>query len=318
MYRSPLVSVLLPAYNASRFLDSSLRSILNQTFTDFEILLINDASTDSTEDSIRKYRDARIRYIKNSENIGISASLNKGLDLARGEYVARMDADDIAHPHRLESQVRFMERHSDILVCGTWARVMGTRIVLKPEHNSARLRARLLFESPLLHPTAMLRLSTLREGQIRYDEKNLFAEDYDLWARLAKIGKLTNLRFQLLQFRTHAESVSSKNQDLQRRYGEVVRRKQLSLLGIYPSEREMRIHLSLARGHFLPEDGSWEQARRWCETIATANIAAKYTSAAAMHSVLKERLLALQRQRTRLGQLRYSICRARQLFLSPR
>ena len=112
----PLVSVLMAVYNGEKYLLEAIESILNQTYTNFEFLIINDGSTDSTEEIILSYSDQRIRYIKNEQNLKLIASLNKGLDLAKGKYIARMDADDISLPDRLEKQVNFLERNSTKLL----------------------------------------------------------------------------------------------------------------------------------------------------------------------------------------------------------
>ena len=114
------VSVLIPVYNGAPFLKEALDSILNQTFTDFELILLNDASPDNSEEIIKQYNDDRIRYYRNKKNLGISASRNKLMDLAQGEYWVIMDNDDISLPFRLEEQVKFIDKHSDITMAGSW------------------------------------------------------------------------------------------------------------------------------------------------------------------------------------------------------
>ena len=123
--KTPKITVLMPVYNGEKYLKESIESILKQTFRDFEFLIINDTSTDESEKIIRSFKDSRIKLIKNEKNIGLTKSLNKGLDLAKGEYMARMDADDISLPKRLEIQVAFMDKNPKIGVIGAWAKVIG-------------------------------------------------------------------------------------------------------------------------------------------------------------------------------------------------
>jgi len=117
----PKVTVLMPVYNGERYLNEAVDSILGQTFTDFEFLIIDDASTDKTPEILRSYDDPRIRVVTNEENLGLSKSLNKGLALARGEFIARMDADDVSYPYRLQVQHEFMTQHPGAGVIGSWA-----------------------------------------------------------------------------------------------------------------------------------------------------------------------------------------------------
>ena len=125
---SPIVTVLMPVYNAEKYLAEAINSILNQTFTNYELLIINDGSTDKSEEIILKYSDKRIRYIKNDKNIRLVATLNKGIELAKGKYIARMDADDISVPTRLEKQITLLENNEDIGVCGSFLYVFGENI----------------------------------------------------------------------------------------------------------------------------------------------------------------------------------------------
>ena len=117
----------MPAYNAEKYINEAIDSILAQTFTDFEFIIIDDGSTDSTCAIVESYSDSRIRFFKNEHNLGVAATLNRGLDLARGEYIARMDADDISLPTRFEKQAAYMDSHPDVVVCGTGVECFGAR-----------------------------------------------------------------------------------------------------------------------------------------------------------------------------------------------
>lgn len=117
--KKPAISVLMPVYNSEKYLNEAIESILNQTFVDFEFIIINDASNDNSENIIESYQDSRIKYFKNEKNLGVAKTLNKGLKLAQGKYIARMDSDDISLPERLYKQFKFMEVYNDIDVCGS-------------------------------------------------------------------------------------------------------------------------------------------------------------------------------------------------------
>lgn len=207
---APRVTVLLPVYNGARFLAQSIESILRQSFDDFELLVINDGSTDGSREVVLSFRDARIRLIDNEANLGLVASLNKGIGLARGEYLARMDQDDIAMPERLARQVTFLDSNPQISVLGTWAeKIDEAGVMLGYSRAPTGYQMEYLWwqPSPLLHPTVMIRLADL--GAARYDPDLPYAEDYGLWLCLRAAGKrLHNLPECLLEYRVHAENMS--------------------------------------------------------------------------------------------------------------
>lgn len=194
----PKVSILMPVYNGETYLKNSVDSILNQTFTDFEYILIDDGSTDSTWLILSEYanRDERIKLFKNEVNLGLVKSLNKGLHLARGEHIARQDADDVALPERLELQTRFLESHPEVGGLGTSVEIIDergktVRKEILPEDRDS-LQGLLLVNNFMHHSTMMVRRS-LMEVLGGYDESMLHAEDYDLWWRLSCISDLATL-----------------------------------------------------------------------------------------------------------------------------
>ena len=224
--RSPLITVVLPVYNGEKYLSEAIDSILTQTFADFELITINDGSTDDSLQILRKYeqRDSRIRVIAR-ENRGLATTLNDSVDIARGEWVARMDQDDIALPHRFERQLAWLkEIGADI--SGSWVRRFGSpdKRVVRLRQTDEAIKMEMLFCSPFAHPAVMMRTTLLK--QLRYNKACEKAEDYDLWVRAAEAGwKMTNVPEVLLLYRVHNAQISSRTANLQQQQGQEIRRR---------------------------------------------------------------------------------------------
>lgn len=215
---NPRVTVLMPVYNGEKFLREAMDSILAQTFTDFEFLIINDGSTDRSVEIIESYHDSRIRLVHNEKNLKLIATLNKGFELARGGFVARMDCDDVSLPERLAKQIAFMETHPEVGVCGTLAKEIDSngKIVGNLKTPVGEKFDKLLWRpSPVNHPTALIRDTVYKN--FRYDQNYVDAEDYNLWLRVSKVTKLDNLNEFLLLYRIHPASVTSLRRALQLR-----------------------------------------------------------------------------------------------------
>ncbi len=224
MNETPRVSVLMPAYNAQHFIAQAIESILSQTFRNFEFIIINDGSTDKTPEIIQFYadRDRRIKFINNPENQGLIAVLNQGLDICRGEYIARMDSDDISLPGRLEAQVKYMDCHPE---CG----VLGTAQVLFGDMNQPAFfhpvvhLLDLTNHSPVSHPTVMLRKSVIDEHNIRYNPDYKHCEDLELWTRMIHITQIHNLKTVFLYNRITAGNVTTTHWDHQQKLTQKIR-----------------------------------------------------------------------------------------------
>lgn len=201
----PLVSVLLPVYNAQLFLAKAIESVLAQTYTHFELLLINDGSTDDSERIILSYTDPRIRYIKNEHNIQLIATLNKGIALAQGEYITRMDADDVCMPTRLQHQVQFMQANPNVGASGTYAKRIDVRTNVTSNWNYPtthnEMKCRLFWGSTIIHPTAILRTSVVQH--IKFNANYTHAEDYKLWKDISQHYELANIPEYLLTYTQH-------------------------------------------------------------------------------------------------------------------
>jgi len=208
----PLVSVLLPVYNCERYLADAIDSILSQTFSDFEFIIVDDGSTDRSSEVMADFRDERIRIIR-QENRGLAATLNRGIGLAIGKYIARQDQDDLSYPDRLAQQVDFMETHSDCVLLGTWAQIMEIDRVVNRFHrhpvDEAELRYLMLFNNPFVHSSVMLRRTALAQiGGYTTDPERQPPEDFELWSRLARAGGIANLGEVLLAYREIPGSMS--------------------------------------------------------------------------------------------------------------
>lgn len=206
------ISVVMSVYNADKYLKESIDSILQQTYTDFEFIIINDGSTDKTDEIINTYLDKRIIYIKNKQNLGLPASLNKGIKLAKGKYIARMDSDDISLPIRFEKQLDYMENNPQCVLLGASVQFFGNKNKIgKITGDSKELFYKYLTGGIMVfHPVAMFRRSIVIENNEFYNEQYTSSQDFDLWNRLKHYGSVENLSEVLLNYRSHEESISSK------------------------------------------------------------------------------------------------------------
>ena len=205
----PKVTVLMPVYNAADYVKEAIDSILNQTFDDFEFLIFNDGSTDSSADIVKSYKDQRIKFYDYAQNQGYVHHLNYGIEIAKGEYIARMDADDISLPRRFEKQVEFMDTNPEVGASGTWYKIIGSGNEIKYPTDSESIRLALLDYCALGHPTVMLRSSVFKESSLRYEQLYCPAEDYFLWSLLAENYELANLPEILLHYRVHTAQISN-------------------------------------------------------------------------------------------------------------
>lgn len=243
----------MPAYNAEKYLREAIDSILAQTFTDFEFIIINDGSTDSTKEIIQSYDDPRIVYLENEVNSGICVTLNKGIDAARGRYIARMDSDDISLPQRLATQYAWMEKHPDIAVSGSDIEVFGEGITpycFTQQHNSDDCSAGLLFSCCFAHPTVILRKDVISESGIKYKNEYKGFEDFRLWWDIAHFGRLDNIPKSLLRYRKHinqeTKNYTVEDFDKQHRFAT----DRLEEFGIPVSDEQLKAFQLYCSGNF--------------------------------------------------------------------
>lgn len=202
------LAVLLPTYNAAYYLRESIDSILNQTFSDFDLYVYDDCSMDTTEEIMRSFNHFRIFYRKNIENLGIAKTLNRGLEelLPYYEYIARMDADDWAYPERFEKQIDFLDKNNEIVLCGTqgyWLKDISQNPMSgwKYPLNNDYIKCYLLFAASFGHSSVIFRSDSFHKHNFRYNETITTCEDWDLWIRVAKAGHVANLPDFLMKYR---------------------------------------------------------------------------------------------------------------------
>jgi hypothetical protein len=253
----PLVSVLFPVYNDARYLQCGLDSILSQTFSNFEVVVVNDGSTDESRDILLRYRyrDPRIRLINNEHNLGLAPSLNRAIEAARGAYLARQDADDIAHPRRFAKQVEFLELHPEIALLGSRAIAIdeegNERHVMETSCSDSEIKWDLLFFCPFVHSSVMLRRSILdRTGVYTEDPLKFraFVEDYDLWSRINRVARSANLEepLQKYRYRRQPTSASARMRTENERQAEEISKQNICwLLGRHHLEEDLWCTLKL-------------------------------------------------------------------------
>lgn len=264
----PKVTVLMPVFNAELYLKQAITSILNQTFKDFEFLIINDGSSDNSVEIIKSFNDSRIRLVHNEKNLGLVKSLNKGIELAKCEYIARMDADDIAHEERLSMQMEFLDSNKDIDICGSILEEIDTGKIYNYELNHNDIVVEMLFRSPLGHPSVVFRKEIFNKYNLYYKE-NCYAEDYQLWFDYKDYIKLANVQKVLLKYRVHNSKTrfSILNNEKQAQHSDYIRLSFLEELGIVPTFEEFEIHKSLSVKTYLPDNKYRIETENWLNKI---------------------------------------------------
>jgi hypothetical protein len=296
------VSVVMTVYNGEQFLRPAVDSILQQTWPDFELIVVDDGSTDSTGQILDKYAqsDRRVRVLHQTR-AGISASSNCGCALAEGDYIARLDHDDLSLPERLARQVDFMDAHPSVGACGTWTRIIGGTkdTVWRYPCEDSEIRCRLLFGSVLVHSSSMLRKAVLAQiGGYRPDF--VMAQDYDLWSRMAMVAELANLPEALTVYRVHPAGISRKAGQMLAE-ADRIRLEQLTRLGLQPTEAEMLAHQALSTEQFPSGREFVQAAEAWLCRLREANRTVGIYQAPVFARVLAQRWLLVCQRSAGLG-----------------
>ena len=272
--RRPKISVVMPVYNGDRYLKKSINSILGQTFDDFELIIINDGSTDLSFDIIKSYQDKRIKIINNSKNIGIARSLNKGINIAIGDYIARQDQDDISLPERFMCQVNFLKKNDVDLVDANFTFIdEDDNYIHDYEERNFSPHETLshLFFYELIHESIMCKRSLFKINNIKYKKRP--TEDYDLFIRLAKAG-MTAARIPQhhLKVRKHPNSECGSNWDRMKKDINQMRIELVQDLGLRPTDEEKKIHIAfIEQNSFNLNQYKFRDVLCWANKINNAN-----------------------------------------------
>ena len=210
---NPLVSVLIPTYNSELYIKDTLESILNQTYKNLEIIIIDDASTDSTLKIVKKYKDKRIKIYINNKNLGIAKNMNKGIRLSNGKYLAIMDADDWSYPYRIEEQVQLMEENPKVVLCSGYMDICNENLEFQNTRTypitDKEIRKAIVTYDPISHPASMWRMSELLKTTL-YNDNFPICRDYDLIVRISEFGEYQNIPKPLIKYRVRKDSETGK------------------------------------------------------------------------------------------------------------
>ena len=308
----PKVSVILPAYNAEKYIKEAIDSIWSQTFRDFELIVINDCSKDSTEKIILSYNDPRLVYVKNEENLGVAGTLNKGLKLAKGQYIARMDADDISLPQRFEKQVAYLDSHGQVAVLGTGIQHFGEGIPTKCwvlSHNPEQMKIDLLFACGLAHPSIMMRTDVIR-ALGGYDMAFEGLEDYELWCRVAQEHQVTTLPEVLFRYRVHPGQVTKNPSEKYLTRMRNLKKRQLEELGVETGGEMEEIFFRYCLGEQFADAGDILSFCAFLKIVLDANTSIHCYDAGVLCSTFKTLAsnLAIRLNHEQAGQLCRSSC----------
>lgn len=307
---NPKVTVFMPVYNGEKHLQEAIESVLRQTYTDFEFLIINDGSTDKSTEIIESYKDARICLVHNKNNMRIAATRNRGLELAKGEYLVSMDCDDICLPDRVSKLVDFMDSNPDVGVCGSWFEKFGentkSKIVKFPlEYDS--IKASLFFFCSILNPSSILRLKYFRDNNLTYNTNLTYSsEDYDIWLRAAKHFKLGNIPEVLLRYRVIPDSLSHRINPAEKEEIKPVLAGNLELLDIKSDQERLDLYYKIYSEKFVANEKFLITAEKWLEQIQKSNFSMQIYNNEAFNKALGEKWFNLCLESTDLGLFAYN------------
>lgn len=271
--RTPLVSVVMPVYNCEQYVRRSVAAVINQRFTDFEFIIINDGSTDRTKELLQAFRDNRIRYFENESNCGIVRTLNRGIGLARGKYIMRTDADDVSFPDMIGSLVDYMESDQECIACGASVRILGTRTVVPKPSRDAKVKIYTLLSCPFPHTCVLIRKQVLDDRNLRYDIQYLDGEDHGLWSDMLPYGKFHNLRKVLIEYNQSNPGQVTASPGYKEKYSTFRRRMHLFHGKRYFNldDEEAEIYFQLIRGDRAETPEKLEKTNRLMAKILVQN-----------------------------------------------
>ncbi len=306
--KNPVLTVVMPIYNGERYVREAIDSILAQTFDDFELIIINDGSTDGSSDIIKSYQDSRIRIINNKKNQGIPYNRNLGLKEAKGAFLCWADCDDLSLPTRFEKQLDFLSKNPDYGGCGTWlGRFKGshTSSILKALANAEDIKASLLFRPATVpNATAMLRMSEIRKHNLCYNTELPISEDYDFVFRCAQHLKFTNIQELLYMYRDSETSIMKQFEALEERQYQIqktIYKRALDGLGLNYSEEDLRTYQSICSEKIFENFNEFTAAYALLQKIEAANNVANIYDRKNLHKVLGNQFFFFTKKASKFG-----------------
>ena len=278
----PRLTVLMPTYNVAPWVEEAIQSVLNQTYRDFELLVVDDASTDDTLDLVRAIDDPRIRIASFPNNVGLSENLNRGLDIIDTELVARMDGDDIAEPDWLETGIRVLDSHPEVGVCSFGFQFFGTKtsLVRFPERHEDS-KAQMLFGCTVIVP--VFRRAVMVDNHLRYSTEAFPAEDYMMWASVYRVTQVYNVQRTLFHYRTHASQISTARREAQIKKSNEVRLKMLHWLNSDFTDDEKQDFLDSFVPCKIESKEDIAKLKRFAQLLINRNTYGNYSNHALQH-----------------------------------
>ena len=273
-------TAVMPVYNREEFLKETIDSVLNQTFSDFEFIIVDDGSTDRSVEIIKSYQDPRIKFFLNEGNRGTSYSRNRAIDLSSSDYIITIDSDDINLPQRFATQIAYMDAHPEIGICGSWVKTIGEvagelwRCAVKPDI----VHCRTLFEAVLCHPSTIIRRKYLDEYSLRYSVELKRAQDWDLYCRGARHFQVANIPEVLVYYRWRKYPTNLSDEELMSQkyyYFYEIDKRNFQALNLQPTEAEMLVHRRLGNLELKKEQNFVCEANKWLSKLLSANQTAK-------------------------------------------
>lgn len=267
----PAISVVMPVFNGEKFIDEAIKSILNQTFTEFEFIIIDDCSTDRTADMVLQYKDPRIIFLQNSLNAGNYPARNRGNEVARGKYICVMDADDISERDRLQIQFQFMESNPEVGICGSFIKNIPSGIVPRFICEYELLKVAFLSNNLCSHPSLILRKEFMKRDNLKYNEEFRYSADFDLCVRGMNHFKICNIPQVLVQYRRHPGQISWEKAREQEYFADIIRINQVEeRFGFKTDEIPILLHLRLMKKRPLSVRYKLI-AEQWIEALLNKN-----------------------------------------------
>jgi len=268
----PEVSVVMPVFNRQVYVSDAISSILNQSFADFEFIIVDDGSTDNSYNLISTFKDSRIKPIKLKENRGNYYARNLGMSMAVGKYICVMDSDDIALPDRIQIQHDFMESNKNFGICGSYVKIMNSVEIITAPVDYDEIKVWSMSNIMFRHPTVFIRKDFLKKYNLWYNDSYRYAADYDFLAKAAHLFPVTNIDKVLLEYRKHPEQISSAKRKEQTDIAYLVMVSQLQFFNIKPTERENHIHLAFMNRYPVKSINEFNELKTWANFLMERNL----------------------------------------------